>query len=401
MGTIGYFVVCPKVAGIYHWEKARQALEVDDLPRAETHLQRCLQAWPQSGETYFLLARTQRRAGDFAAARSHLQEAERFGWTSSLVDLERLLMEAQAGAVQPVEQPLQRYLQSLPDERRLVFEALAKGSLQAHFLDDAFRWTTRWIETYPGDGQAHLLRGRVFEAGLRYDRAAEEYQKTLDLRPDLLKAHLALGEMLRRKGRYAEALAHFQAYLQFRPTDAAALLGLARCQRYLSPAEVALSTLNRLLSEHADYPEALLLRGQLELEAGHPKEAFASLQRAARFLPEDLDTFQALATAARLLGHKEDAQAYESKRQAIERDLRCMEELTKEIIERPHDAALRYEAGTILLRLGQQDQGARWLASALLIDPHHEPTKKALAACLPKLGDPKLVDYYRGVVREE
>jgi tetratricopeptide (TPR) repeat protein len=309
-------------------------------------------------------------------------------------------MEAQAGAVQPVEQPLRRFLETRPDERRVILEALAKGSLQANFLDDAFRWTTRWVEAYPGDCQAHLLRGRVFEAGLRYDLAAGEYQRALDLKPTLATAHLALGEMLRRKGRYAEALPHFQAYLGSQPHDAAALLGLARCQRCLSPPEVVLATLDRVLAEQGDHPEALLLRGQVELERGHAREALDALQRAEWSLPEDVDTFQALATACRLLGRKEQAQAYEGKRQRVERDLRRMEELTKQIIESPRDAALRYEAGTILLRLGQEQQGARWLASALLIDPHHQPTKDALAACLPKLGDPKLVENYRRVIGE-
>src|SRR5207248_5090051 len=107
------------------------------------------------------------------------------------------------------------------------------------------------------------------------------------------------------------------------------------------------------------------------------------------------ETYQALATTLRLLNRQEEAQRYEAKRQALEHDLRRMEDLTKEIIQRPRDAALRCEAGTILLRLGQDEQAARWLASALLIDPGHAPTKEALRACLPKLGDPKLVEHYR------
>jgi tetratricopeptide (TPR) repeat protein len=400
MGGLGYVLVYPQLAGLDHWQHARQALEEDDLPRAQRHLERCLQVWPRSGETLFLLARTERRAGDFAAAQAHLQEAERLGWAPALVDLERLLREAQAGLVQPVEEPLERYLQILPDQRRVIFEALVKGCLQASFLDDAYGWTSRWVEAYPGDYRAHLLRGRVLESGLRYDLAAGEYQQALQLKPDLLPAHLALGEMLRRRGQYAQALPHFQAYLQCRPDHAPALLGLARCQRFLSPPETALATLSRLLAKQPDYPEALLLRGQLELERGHASEALRWLERAEHLLPQDVDTYQALATASRLLGRKEQAEAYEKKRQETERDLRRMEELTKQIIQNPRDERLRYEAGTILLRLGQEQQGARWLASALLIDPHHEPTKKALAACLPKLGDPKLVAYYRRFVGE-
>src|SRR5262249_25517065 len=263
------------------------------------------------------------------------------------------------------------------------------------------RWSSRWVEIFPDDSQAHLMRGQVLESGLRYDLAAEEYQQALERKPDMMTAHLRLGEMLRRKGQYTEALSHFQAYLQNEPHDAAALVGLARCQRCLSAPEVALATLDRLFADQQEHAGALLLRGQLELERGNAEGALEWLQRAERLLPQDLDTYQALATALRLLNRKEEAEAYETKRQQIERDLRRMEELTKEIIQRPRDAALRYEAGTVLLRLGQEQQAARWLASALLIDPHHKPTKKSLAVCLPKLGDPKLVEHYRHILQDE
>lgn len=398
---IGVFVVYPELAGVYHWRKAQQALAAYDLPRARTHLQRCLDVWPRSSETQFLMARTCRRDGDFTAARAHLLEAERLHWVPALVDLERLLMEAQAGVVQPVEEKLNRFLESRPDERRVILEALVIGSLQGNFLDDAFRWSSRWVEAYSNDYQAHLLRGRVLERGLRHDLAAKEYEQALECKPGDKAAHLGLAEMLLHNGAYALALPHFRACLQDEPQHAAALLGVARCQRFLSPPEAALATLDGLISHHPEDAEALLLRGQLELEHGTADKALSWLTRAEQLQPYDLDTAQALATAYRLLNRKEEAQRYETKRQQIERDLRRMEELTKEIIDSPHNAELRCEAGTTLLRLGQEQQAARWLASALLIDPQHQPTKKALAACLPKLGDPQLVEHYRRILQVE
>lgn len=57
-----------------------------------------------------------------------------------------------------------------------------------------------------------------------------------------------------------------------------------------------------------------------------------------------------------------------------------------------------YEAGTTLLRLGRPEEAARWLASVLLLDPKHQPAKKALADCLRALGDPKRAGPGRGVV---
>jgi tetratricopeptide (TPR) repeat protein len=400
IGSIGFLIVYPQLAGVYHWRKAQQALEQYDFPSAQIHLQRCREVWPTSGEAFFLLARTCRRAGDFAGARTYLREAEHLHWEPALTDLERLLMKAQAGLVRTVEPELRRYLEARPEEQTVILEALVIGSLQGNFLDDAYRWSTRWTEAYPEDGQAHFWRGRVLESGLRFDLAAEEYRQVLEHKPDLLAAHLGLGEMLLRKGQYAAALAHFQACLQNQPHHVAALLGIARCQRYLGPPDVALATLDQLFAGHEADAGALSLRGQLELERGNAEEARVWLEQAERRLPQDLDTYQALATALRLLNRREEAQRYETKRQQIERDLHRMEELTKQIIQNPTEVALRSEAGTILVRLGQEQQGIRWLMSALLIDPHHEPTKKALADCLPKLGDPALVEHYRRILEE-
>lgn len=400
IGAIGFFVVYPQLAGLYHWRQARRALEQEDFVQAQAQLRCCFGVWPNNGEVVFLMARTCRRAGDFDGARTHLQEAERLGWASALVELERLLMVAQAGFVRAVEPELRRFLETRPNERRVILEALVVGSLQGNFLDDAHRWSTRWTEDYPDEFQGHFMRGRVLQGGLRYDLAAEEYQRALSSKPNSLEARLGLGDMLLRNGRYAEALPQFQTCLQSDPKHAAALLGLARCQRYLSPPEAALATLEQLLADHEGHAEGLLLRGQLELERGNAEAAVGWLERAERLQPQDLETYQALATTMRLLNRKEEAQAYEAKRQQLEGDLRRMEELTKEIIENPRDAALRCEAGITLLRLGQDQQGARWLASALLIDPHHQSTKQALLTCLPKLGDAKLVEHYQRLLAE-
>jgi tetratricopeptide (TPR) repeat protein len=395
IGAIGFFVVYPQLVGVYHWRRAGQAIERHDFAQARIHLQPCREVWPNSAETWFLLARTDRRTNDFEAARTDLQRAESLGWAPGLVELERLLLVAQAGFVQAVEAQIRRFFETRRDEQQIILEAMVVGSLQANFLDDAFRWSSRWTEDYPDDCQGHFMRGRVLEAGLRYDLAAEEYQRAVERKPDLMAARLGLGEMLLRTGQYALALPHFQTCLQANPNQTTARLGVARCQRYLSPPEAVLATLEPLFSNNEEHAEAFLLRGQVELERGNSQEALGWLQRAERLLPPELETYQALATVMRLLDRNREAEIYESKRRATERDLRRMEDLTKEIIEHPRDAVLRYEAGTILLRLGQNEQAARWLASSLLIDPHHQPTKDALAACLPKLGDPRLVAEYR------
>jgi tetratricopeptide (TPR) repeat protein len=202
------------------------------------------------------------------------------------------------------------------------------------------------------------------------------------------------------RGRYPEALPHFEAVVEQPPTNEAALLGLAQCQRSLRPPEETRATLSRLLALPGDHPAGWLLQGQLELEADRPAEALPWLERAVRRIPLDRDANQALAISLRRLNRAAEAEPYEQRKHEVEHHLRRMDELIKASLSNPRDVSLRYEAGTTLVRLGQDGQAIRWFVSTLLLDPRHQATKKALAGCIERLGDPKLAAAYRPILEE-
>ncbi|HEV3256185.1 MAG TPA: tetratricopeptide repeat protein, partial [Gemmataceae bacterium] len=106
IGGLGYFVIYPQVNAVYHWRHARKALDAYEFAQARADLQRCLEVWPESGETHFLMARTCRRDGDMEQARAELQQAKRLHWVEEQIRLEYLLQEAQGGAVPQVERAL-------------------------------------------------------------------------------------------------------------------------------------------------------------------------------------------------------------------------------------------------------------------------------------------------------
>jgi tetratricopeptide (TPR) repeat protein len=379
--------------------QARQALEQNDFARACEHLHGALAVQEDSGEAHFLLARSSRRAGDADAARRYLECALALGWDKQQVRLEKWLQEAQSGVVEPVEEPLRRYLAAGVEER-LILEALARGCLQSNFTERAYHYTSRWVERHPDDWYGQFWHGRALEQGLRYDLAAEAYQAMLARKPDHLAARLHCGQVLLWRGRYPEALPHFEAVVEQQPTNEAALLGLAQCQRSLRPPEEARATVDRLLALPGDHPAGWLLQGQLELEADRPAEALPWLERAVRRTPLDRDANQTLATALRRLNRDDEAETYEQRRHEVERDLHRMDELIKASLSNPRDVALRYEAGTTLVRLGQDGPAMRWFVSALLLDPGHAATKKALADCIQRLGDSQLAAAYRPILEE-
>jgi tetratricopeptide (TPR) repeat protein len=398
LGAPGAYFAYPLAASAYHERLARRALGRQDLAEARSRLQRSLALRPGRASAHFLLAQTLRRADEPGPAKEHLQAARALGWKESELRLEELLTQAQCGAVGPVETALQLHLADDTGDPQLIFEALVRGCLQCQLVERAYRYSGLWTQRFPDSWHARFWHGRTLEQGLRHDLAAEAYAQVLAQKPDHLEAHLRLGQVLQRAGRHAEALAHLETYLRHRPEGPAALLALARCQRAQRPPAEARATLDRLFALPGDHPEGWLLRGQLELNAGRPGEALPWLEQAAQRIPHDREVNLALSVTLHQLGRPAEAERYQQRHREIERDLRRVEELTKEILARPEDVTLRYEAGTTLVRLGQDGQAARWFVSALLLYPRHQPTRQALADCVRRLGDPNLTDAYRALL---
>jgi tetratricopeptide (TPR) repeat protein len=388
----------PLVVSAHQERLARRALLQQDLANARIHLQRGLAARPRCASSHFLLAQTLRRAGDFDGAREQLEAAGALGWKEGEIQLEELLLQAQSGVVQPVEGTLQLYLADGTGDPQLILEALVSGCLQCQLVDRAYHYSSLWTKRFPDSWHARFWHGRALEQGLRHDLAAEAYAQVLDQEPDHLEAHFRRGQVLYWRGRYPESFSHFQTYLRHRPDDPAALLALARCQHSLRPAAEVRETLDRLFALPGEHAEGWLLRGKLDLEADRPGEALPWLEKAVQRIPNDRGVNLALATALTQLRRPEDAKRYEQRQREIEHDLRRMDELTKEILAKPRDVALRHEAGVTLTRLGEDSRAIRWFVSALLLYPRHEPTRQALADCIRRLGDPKLTDAYRALL---
>jgi Flp pilus assembly protein TadD len=384
LGVVAYGVVYPYVRGAFAWRQAEAALANRDFTQAQTHLQRYRELWPQNGEACFLLARTCRRAGDAAAARQHLQEAQRWQWPRPLIELEELLIQAQSAGGRSIHGNLQGILDVHPPDEPYILEALAIGCLVNQAPQEAEHWAQVWHERYPDDWQARYWRGVALAGSLRDKLAAEEFAHVANMKPDFAEVRLRLTAVLLKQGRYQEALPHLQHYLRTDPGHAGALLDLARCQRFCGDRNAARVTLDTLLARQSGDARVLLLRGQLALDDDKPGEALVWLRRAQAGAPHETDTNQVLATVLRLLNKNDEAERYAQAAQQIKQDLQRVVDLTHEIRASPDNVALRHEAGTIMMRLGQEQGAAHMLLSALILDRNHQPTQKALAACLRK-----------------
>ena len=105
----------------------------------------------------------------------------------------------------------------------------------------------------------------------------------------------ALGLALADLQRHAEAVAAYRAALQRNPNDASINYNLAVSLLALHDLDEALAALDRSLRLQPTFPPTLLLRGRIELAAGHWAEAENYLRPLVEAHPENGDARQALA----------------------------------------------------------------------------------------------------------
>jgi tetratricopeptide (TPR) repeat protein len=378
-----------------HRRQAEQALEAQDSPRAREHLEQCLASWPAHAETHFLLACACRRADDVEAWQRHLRAADALQWPAEEIAFERQLMQAQVGRLAGVEAPLLEQRSAGGAEEELILEALVKGYLEVYRLPDAAYWASHWIERHPGRWQPWLYRGRAHYLNRALGRAAADYRRALEIKPDHRQGRLWLASALLLGGQFAEALPEFETYLRDDPDDPAGLLGLATCYLELNRQGPAEAALDRLLARHPENVAALLVRARLEMARDAPDRALTWLKKAEAVAPREEDILNALVLASRQLGRQAEAEAYQRRLDEVHKETARLDEARRQIIRTPNEVGPRYEAGVLCLRLERAQEALGWLLGALDLDPNYRPTHQALADCYEKLGEPRRAAYHR------
>jgi tetratricopeptide (TPR) repeat protein len=370
------------------WEQVQVALENHDLPAAIEHLQKYLEARPGGAEAHFLLARTQRRAGQYEPARHHLGEASRLGWDSKAIRAEATLAEIQATSVRTLPGRDLGALVAGPAPDRGFLEALYRGDLAAHNWDRAGLWLHLWLEAYPDEWAPRLWQAELLERFGKYDRARADYLRVLELRPEHLRPLLGVGLIaVASRGDYAEAESYLTRYLARVPGHPEATLGLARARYARGDTSGARTLARHILDEHPDHARAALLLGTIEAEAEHDDEALRLLR-----LGESADRQAAsyqLAQVLRRVGKSAEAEKYLRTFEELRGLNRDLETATRAADRDPKNADLQYEVGRLNRAIGEEDFAAQWFQQALKLNPEHAASHIALAEYYSHQSDPE------------
>jgi tetratricopeptide (TPR) repeat protein len=376
----------------YHFHQAEPAMARRDFDQARAHLTLCLEVWPDSGETHFLIARAARRGGEYGEAATHLSRARELKWVAEALDAEHAMLKAQRAEQDElfvVQGLLLSWIDAGHPDSVLMLEALVQGYMKTYFLSAAVNCLDMWLDRDPDDPQAYFWRGEVLEIFHKYAEALADYQRAVDLAPDRDDARLKLADGLLHAQGARAAAPHYETLYERQPGEPEVLLGLARCRLELGETDEARRLLDALLAAQPRDGRALGERGKIELEAGHSAEAERRLRQAVAVVPYEHDVVYCFVQALRQQNMKEEAEEWTARLDRIDADLSRMNVVMRAISTDPRDPALRHEAGAIFLRNGQAQEGLRWLTFALQQDPNYRPTHELLAEYLEKHGQPE------------
>lgn len=378
-----------------HYRAAEQALARRDGVEAMRHARWCLRLWVWDAETHVLAARAARLAGDYEEAERYLGVGLQLGGEADAIDLEYKFLSAYRGDVHRVEGFLvNAVLRNHPESARIL-EVLTRAYYANFQLANAQECVKRWLEHEPKEAEAWLWRARVYEKLLNRPETTNSYRRVVELDPANDDARLALASLLATGQQPQEALQNFET-LRLRLGDVTPVLaGIARCRRCLDQPDAARALLEQLLAKEPDNALLCAERGRLALEYEPAADAEKWLRRAASLMPFEKDINYSLYQCLERLGKRQEAQEVLARLKRIEADLDRINDLTRNIARAPHNAALRCEAGQILIRNGQGIEGARWLHSALREDPSHAATHAALADYYERAGDRTQAERHR------
>ena len=366
----------------YHLRAARRCIARQQFTEAQHHLHQCLTIWPNKPSIHFLAARTARRVGDWDEARQHLAEFERFGGNAPALNLELSLLLAQQGDLDAArEQSLWLLVEQHHADSPLILEALAKGYLYSYRVGEALDCLKRLLDQEPDNTAALLLRGTAFQGLGRHTEALAAYRHAVDLDAECDEARLRLADLLAADpSQTDEAVEQYELLRRRQPKNRSVLLGSARVYLITHRGAEARQLLESLLADHPDDPAALLERGKLALREDDAAAGEVWLRQALTRDPFEQEAMFQLILSLQQQKKTEEVATWRIRLKAIEVDLERLRELSQQVSQRPNEAALRYEAGTICMRNGQEQEGLRWLYGALQNDPQHVPTQAALAA---------------------
>ncbi len=377
------------------FRRGLSALDNDHPEAARLFFDQCLATWPTDAETHFRSAQAARRCGDFPEAERHLAEAQKLGWNPSDIELEHAMLSIQTGSIADAEAVLASALQQGHRETPQIFAVLVPALMQEFRWFDALSLVTRWTELKPDSAQAWTCQGDIYERLQKKNEAVNAFRQAINLNPVDERVRMSLARMLVQTRQPDEAVTHLELLAKSSPDDSRVTMLLGVCRDLQGDREQAISLLERAMAQNPWDAKAYHHRGRMELNLGKATTALPFLRRAAELDPSDPEILYSLVLCLQAAGLTDEARIAEERWKRCEADLKRVAEVARLVAVSPHNPDLRREMGELFLRNGRDQDGLRWLESALREQPDHAATHRLLADYYEHRGLTDQATYHR------
>lgn len=202
---------------------------------------------------------------------------------------------------------LQVLVRNFPRDPEVLYQATHAYS------DLSIRASQDLLHEAPFSYQVHELSAESLEIQAKWDEAAAEYRKILEINPNLPGIHYRLGRVLLSKPNPTseltrEAKANFEKELKIDPQNAGAEYVLGELARQASQWADAVDHFTRATKLDAGFAEAYLGLGSSLISEKRYDEAVQPLQTGVKLQPDNPVGHYDLATALSRSGHKEEAE---------------------------------------------------------------------------------------------
>jgi tetratricopeptide (TPR) repeat protein len=378
-GAWGAAILVTSLYYRHQYQAALQALDGFDLDQAQEHLTKFLKHKPRDSGALLLAARTARRRGDLQTFNTYLQAYEQNQGATPAGDLEKQLLQAQEGDLTQVEKNLKGRLEADDQKSVLILEALGRGNVIAVHLPEAIDDLNQLLKKQPNNYLALFWRGKAWENWNQFEKAVEDYEKALAIRPEFDRARQGYADSLNCVGRVREAVGQYEILRRRQPDNSTIVLSLAGCWEDLAQPGIALELVDDLLAKDPENVPTLVERGRIELRGGYFDKANYYLSRALKSAPNHRDALFVKWLCLESQGKSEEASACKYHLEEIQKKKTHKAALLRQVVRTPHDPAVRYELGMIYMYDGDDAQASHWLRTALAEDPKYLPARAALA----------------------
>jgi tetratricopeptide (TPR) repeat protein len=176
-----------------------------------------------------------------------------------------------------------------------------------------------------------------------------------------------------------EAAEHYEFLLQRQPDDPELAANLAQCWLAQERVAEARSLLGKALVTHPRDANLLLARGLVALNEGQLPQAENWLRQAVTSKPAFQPAHYSLILVMQKQGKTAEAEKCQARLRDLEADLDQIDKLSQQLKQEPYNPQLRYEMARLLFKIGEVQEGENWLHKVLLLDPHHQLARQALA----------------------